>query len=174
MKKMMRKLFAGGLGLVVACNLGSNVIAISPTTNVITQEVNDENERMPRVQMHEYLPNLVIGFYKNALNRNGSDSEVMDWAYSLAYNYPRSVTGSQMGLTFFTCPEYLARKTNNSVFVQNLYGAFFRRSADASGQTYWMNQLSKGMSRNEIIRFFANSAEYGDWCSYYEIYQGRV
>jgi hypothetical protein len=45
--------------------------------------------------------------------------------------------------------------------VNRLYRAFFRRSPDAGGVTYWVGRLRAGAGLNQVAGAFAGSAEFG-------------
>ena len=44
--------------------------------------------------------------------------------------------------------------------ITRLYGAYFRRTPDASGLRHWMNMRASGMTLEEISQEFANSKEF--------------
>lgn len=46
-------------------------------------------------------------------------------------------------------------------FVDDLYHSVLGRDADASGFSYWVNQLSTGMSKQQVMLSFALSNEFG-------------
>lgn len=47
----------------------------------------------------------------------------------------------------------------DSAFMDIMYSTAFERSPDASGLTYWLDQLANGMSRGEVAVRFAYSSE---------------
>ena len=41
-----------------------------------------------------------------------------------------------------------------------MYRAFMGREYDTGGLNYWVNQMNRGMSKNEVLNNFANSKEF--------------
>ncbi len=71
---------------------------------------------------------------------------------------------SQIALNFIQSQEYANRSRDNGQFVEDLYDAILRRGADLSGFTYWVGQLSSGMTRQAVLSALISSSEF----------QGRV
>jgi YVTN family beta-propeller protein len=61
---------------------------------------------------------------------------------------------------FYNSPEYLAFNRDNNGFVTDLYITFFGRLADAGGQSFWLGQLTAGMTRNNLMASFLFSPEF--------------
>ena len=61
---------------------------------------------------------------------------------------------------FYNSPEYLAFNRDNNGFVTDLYITFFGRLPDVGGQTFWVNQLVAGMTRNNVMGSFLFSPEF--------------
>ncbi len=62
--------------------------------------------------------------------------------------------------TFYNSPEYLAFNRDNSGFVTDLYITFFGRLPDYGGLSYWMYELTIGMTRNNVMASFLFSPEF--------------
>jgi len=61
---------------------------------------------------------------------------------------------------FYNSPEYLAFNRDNNGFVTDLYITFFGRLADAGGLSFWLGQLTAGMTRNNVMASFLFSPEF--------------
>ena len=61
---------------------------------------------------------------------------------------------------FYNSPEYLAFNRDNNGFVTDLYITFFGRLADAGGLSFWLGQLTAGMTRNNLMASFLFSPEF--------------
>ncbi len=61
---------------------------------------------------------------------------------------------------FYNSPEYVAFNRDNNGFVADLYITFFGRLADAGGQSFWLGQLTAGMTRNNVMASFMFSPEF--------------
>ena len=56
-------------------------------------------------------------------------------------------------------PEYAARATSNSQFVDDLYYAMLQRGGDLAGFNFWVGQLGLGVSRDQLRQQFLTSPE---------------
>ncbi|MBR4445036.1 MAG: DUF4214 domain-containing protein, partial [Solobacterium sp.] len=70
---------------------------------------------------------------------------------------------------FFHSPEYMNKHTNNDQYVRTLYRTFLGREADQGGYNNWMKALNSGTSRDEVMKGFANSAEFAKIMAKYGI-----
>jgi hypothetical protein len=61
---------------------------------------------------------------------------------------------------FYNSPEYFAFNRDNAGFVTDMYITFFGRLPDAGGQSYWLGQLTAGMTRNNVMASFLFSPEF--------------
>lgn len=78
-------------------------------------------------------------------------------------------TGSDVVTMMFTSSECTNRNLSNEAFVNAMYNAFFDRDPDAAGRTNWVNALNNGMSRSDLIRTFAGTSDWANFCSFYMI-----
>lgn len=83
-------------------------------------------------------------------------------------------SGASAGYGFFFSPEFINRNTSDADYVKTLYNVFMGREADEGGLNYWLDQLSEGMSREDVFRGFAHSAEYTKICESYGIIRGQI
>lgn len=45
-------------------------------------------------------------------------------------------------------------------WIEFVYNEILERPSDAKGRAYWTDQLAGGLSRAEMVTFFAESSEY--------------
>ena len=83
-------------------------------------------------------------------------------------------SGASAGYGFFFSPEFINRNTSDADYVKTLYNVFMGRAADEGGLNYWLEQLSSGMSREDVFRGFAHSAEYTTICESFGIIRGTI
>ena len=123
---------------------------ITPGTIKLT-EARDQNYNLTAFVARMYQ--LVLGRKYDVGGLNGWCSKVLNTA-------DRRTAIIDMALGFFNSPEFLKKNTNNKTYVTILYRVFFDRSPDTGGLNDWLNRLSKGMSRDDVLRGFANSPEF--------------
>lgn len=56
---------------------------------------------------------------------------------------------------------------SNEEFVTFLYKVLFNRTPDEEGFQGWISALEDGLSKEEVVRRFANSEEFIAICSYF-------
>ncbi len=75
---------------------------------------------------------------------------------------------------FVRSKEFLNKEFNNEEYLTILYKAFFDREPDAEGLAMWSGILENGMSRQYIIKNFADSQEFINLCDKYDVDKGTV
>ncbi len=103
------------------------------------------------------IKGFVQRFYRLVLNREPDSNGFNDWSSQLS---ARTKTGGEIAEGFFNSVEFLDRDTDDREFVEIAYHAFFDREADEDGESYWLSQLSAGVSRLEVVNGFIGSQEY--------------
>ena len=62
---------------------------------------------------------------------------------------------------FLGSPEYAARGTNHSEYIEDLYNGIMRRGADLGGYLYWLATLVNGTyTRQQLLEIFVNTPEF--------------
>lgn len=72
----------------------------------------------------------------------------------------REMTAEQAAKNFFFSPEFKNQNTSNEEYIGRLYLTFMGREAEPAGMGYWLDQMSRGMSREEVLGQFAISDEF--------------
>lgn len=114
---------------------------------------------------------FVSRLYAYCLNRAPEEKGLQYWSLALT-NLEK--TAAEAANLFFTSEEYINFKTPNYSFVNALYATFMDRNSDSAGLEYWVSQLISGVSREAIIKKFAESPEFTALCKQYGIERGTL
>lgn len=109
--------------------------------------------------------------YTVALGRAYEETGLTYWSSKLISG---KMTGAEVAQGFFFSEEFTNKNLSDSDYIETLYKTMFNRGADESGKAYWMNALSKGMSREFVYRGFAEGEEFKNLCESFGIKQGTV
>lgn len=131
---------------------------LSETFNVTSFSQEDEAEYQ--------IADFVKRFYTLVLNRQPDVGGFNNWKAQLSGG---SRTGGEIATGFFMSDEFTSRQTDDTTFVDIAYRAFFGREADAGGKLNWMNELSKGVSRLDVVSGFIGSQEFTNLADNYGI-----
>lgn len=72
----------------------------------------------------------------------------------------RQMSPEQAAKNFFFSSEFEGFRTSNAEYIERLYQTFMGRTAEDAGMRYWLDQMSKGMSREVVLSRFAASNEF--------------
>ena len=112
------------------------------------------------------VQDFVTRFYQQCLRREPEQEGLNGWVAALQ-------NGSQFGADFakgiIFSPEFFNRNTSNEEFVTILYRALLDREPDTGGYNGWLNQLSSGISRQDVLNGFIYSKEFENLCNSYGI-----
>ena len=109
--------------------------------------------------------NLVNDFYRGFLNRlpdtDGFNAQllVMRAAQASDAAAVRSTTLA-IALNFVGGPEYAARARTNAQFIEDCYNGILRRGALPTEIQSWVDLLTAGATRTEVLTGFVNSTEF--------------
>jgi hypothetical protein len=118
----------------------------------------------------DYASNLnqvITGYYQTILARAPDAGGMTYWQGEVSRMSGLGANISDvfyvMAMYFLNSPEYLARNTDDTQFVTDLYRTFFARDPDAGGLTYWVGQLASGKPRGAVLNDFLFSAEFRNY-----------
>ena len=94
-------------------------------------------------------------FYQNILGRTADEGGMATWLDTIQNQSAASVAEG-----FFNSKEFTEKKLNNEDFVDILYQTLFDRDADAGGKEDWLNKLTIGTPRDEVIQGFLHAPEF--------------
>ncbi|MBR5345124.1 MAG: DUF4214 domain-containing protein [Clostridia bacterium] len=95
--------------------------------------------------------------YRVVLGREYDLKGLNDWCTQL--NNKRK-TPYQVANEFLFSTESLGWHRTDQQFLEVLYSLYMDRTPDATGETYWLNQLANGMKRTQVSAEFAASEEF--------------
>jgi len=109
--------------------------------------------------------NMVNDFYRGLLGRFPDDEGYKAWLEQMRKAQCKGAGVVQelsykLSLLFVQSAEYRERERNNVEYVEDLYNAILRRGADCEGFLAWVKNLDAGMSREEMLKLFAESVEF--------------
>ncbi|MCQ2534177.1 MAG: DUF4214 domain-containing protein [Clostridia bacterium] len=114
---------------------------------------------------------FVTRCYNVALNREPDKESLDAWVDKL-------VNGQECGISvaygFVYSPEFQGAGYSNEEYVERLYNMLLGRSSDSAGKEMWVNKLISGgdSAKNDLFYGFANSQEFYNLCSSYDICAG--
>ena len=113
----------------------------------------------PRDQNYN-LTSFVARMYDLVMGRKFDVGGLNNWCKKVLNAKDRRSAIVDMAFGFFHSKEFLNKNTGNSLYVNILYRVFFDRNPDYAGWDDWVNKLNAGMSRDQVLLGFANSAEF--------------
>ena len=107
--------------------------------------------------------------YTECLGREPEADGLKFWALRLT-NLESS--GYEAALGFFTSQEFQQKGIGDDEFIHRLYRTFMGRDEDADGFAFWKSHLGVDMTREDLIKGFAQSQEFTNICNEYGIDKG--
>lgn len=117
------------------------------------------------------IHDFVSRMYTVALGREAESAGLADWTGQLS---DKKIDGAGIANGFINSEEFKNKKLSDSDYIDTLYKTFFNRSADSSGKNYWLEKLSGGVSRTEVLSGFVNSEEFSNLCDSFGIARGTM
>jgi hypothetical protein len=107
-------------------------------------------------------------FYNRILGRAPDAEGLNGWAAGLTSG---ALTGADLvrGFIFSEENKVLTAGDTSEQFIISLYRLIFDRAPDAGGLKSWLANISAGMSKEEVINYFASSAEFISLCTEYGV-----
>jgi sugar lactone lactonase YvrE len=112
------------------------------------------------------IKRFITRLYQLCLNREPDQSGLDGWVRALVYGM---LTGGDVACGFVLSEEFLDKNTTNEEFLQILYAAFFDRAPDITGWQGWLNALTSGASREDVLNGFIYAAEFANYCDEFNI-----
>ncbi len=112
------------------------------------------------------IESFVARFYTEVLDRKYDESGLQNWTNHLTNN-TKTVKDITMG--FFKSEEFLNKNVSNSEFVTIAYNTLLGREPESQGYNSWINNLNNGLSRDNLLDGFINSAEFSNIAQSYGI-----
>jgi hypothetical protein len=107
---------------------------------------------------------LVTEFYNNILDRAPDQAGLDFWVSEIERIVSLGIDIKEgfiaLGKSFFNSAEYLSKGKTDTAYVTDLYQTFLNRTPSQVELDSWLNYLTQGVSRNEVLNFFVFSAEF--------------
>lgn len=126
---------------------------------------------MPSHAASTGVEGFVTRLYENILQRTPDPSGLESWVDVLTSG---KESGAKVAQGFVDSNEFKSRNLSNTEYITILYQTFLGREADASGLASWEGVLDGGLSRNHVLRGFAESDEFTKICADYGIIRGNI
>ena len=113
-------------------------------------------------QPRDLNPNLtkfINRIYEKAMGRNGEDDGLNYWCHAVQTGEKSPI---QVAEFFITSEEFRNKNLSNEAYIKVLYRTFMGREYDQPGLNYWLGELNRGCSREDILHRFANCQEFRD------------
>ena len=108
-------------------------------------------------QTNFLLDDFVGRFYRYGLGREPDEAGLNDWVNQFTSH---TIGGADLAKGFILSQEFVDRNLSDSDFLDILYLCFFDRSSDTIGKQNWLNSISAGMTREQVLEGFLDSAEF--------------
>jgi len=122
--------------------------------------------RYQLLQSTHNIQRFVKRFYQKVLNREAEPSGLEYWIDELGTGIR---AGSDVARGFIFSQEFTQKDFDNETYVTILYEAFFNRPPDSLGFNSWIEAMSNGKSKSEILDGFLYSLEFNNLCKKYGI-----
>lgn len=128
------------------------------------------NQKFPNVDLHSNKTKFVVRLYRNILHREPDSDGLNYWVDNLV----NGQSACQLVGGFVYSNEFLNSNLSNEDYAEILYETMLGRSSDPEGKSDWVGKLNRGVSRDEVLRGFLYSQEFGDLCAKYGIEVGNL
>ncbi len=133
----------------------------------------DQGEVLPTEarDLNVGVTGFVSRLYTKALARSYEVQGLNDWCAKIYFASSKRTTAVNVALQFFSSNEFQRKSStmDDSEYLKILYRTFLNREADRVGLNYWLKQIENGKSRENIIKGFASSNEFGKIMDKYDI-----
>ena len=107
--------------------------------------------------------------YTECLGREPEEGGLKFWSLGLTN---LELTGSAAAHEFFFCKEFNDHNFDNKELITRMYRTFMGREPDDAGMTFWLDSMSKGMTKQQVFDSFVKSPEFTQICKDYAIERG--
>jgi hypothetical protein len=169
--KVARRYRAFGGTDVPPVNPAKNV-AVAPSAQSIPQANNAAPNNVMMAPAYKQYSTDINNAYKTYLGREGDAEGLQHWGEQIHAgnadlgNLRDTFLSSQEGKNY--------AKSNPNQLVQALYQQSLGRPSDEAGANYWAQQLSQGMSPQDIYNTFAGTQEAENYNAINEIYRQNL
>ena len=112
---------------------------------------------------------FVDRFYECCFNRKGDKGGQQYWVQNLLDG---KITGVDCASFFIFSDEYISLYLSDEDYVESLYKLFMGRASEEGGKAFWLSELKKGVTREQVFAGFASAPEFQKICDTYGIPKG--
>ncbi|MCR5804988.1 MAG: DUF4214 domain-containing protein [Clostridia bacterium] len=112
---------------------------------------------------------FVDRFYECCFNRKGDKGGQQYWVQNLLDG---KITGVDCASFFIFSDEYISLYLSDEDYVESLYKLFMGRASEEGGKAFWVSELKKGSTREQVFAGFASAPEFQKICDMYGIPKG--
>ena len=125
-------------------------------------EVYYTEEQLTRMSVQNFVEGLYMTILGRQFDAAGRDS----WMNCI---YEQGGTATTVAIGFLESPEFTSKNLSNEEFIAVCYRVFCNRAATADETASWVSQLEANVSRDSVIRQFAQSPEWASICAYFRV-----
>ena len=125
-------------------------------------EVYYTEEQLTRMSVQNFVEGLYMTILGRQFDAAGRDS----WMNSI---FEQGGTATSVAIGFLESPEFTSKNLSNEEFIAVCYRVFCNRAATADETAQWVAQLDANVSRDSVIRQFAQSPEWASICAYFRV-----
>ena len=114
---------------------------------------------------------FVSRLYTELLGRDPDNEGLQAWALRLTN---LEVSGAIAARDFYNSPEFRNQNLDDTQFLTRLYKTFMDREPDSEGMNFWIRHMHFDMTRDDVLRCFAESDEFEVICKKYGIERGTI
>lgn len=103
------------------------------------------------------ITGFVTRLYQTALHRKPEVDGLNYWVQCIGTKQKNPYFAAEQ---IVRSQEFRNYNYSNDEYMTILYRVFFDREPDGAGKQYWLNRMSTGTSREEVLRYFAYSEEF--------------
>ncbi|MDE7366431.1 MAG: DUF4214 domain-containing protein, partial [Lachnospiraceae bacterium] len=103
------------------------------------------------------LTAFVNRIYEKAMERDGEEDGLNYWCSVIQSG---GKTPVQVAEYFLTSEEFRNKNLSNEAYIRVLYRTFMGRECDQAGLNYWLGELNRGCSREDVLHRFARCQEF--------------
>ena len=103
------------------------------------------------------LTKFINRIYVKAMGRTGDEAGLNYWCAQIQN---KKTTPVKVAKSFIFSKEFTDKKLSDTEYVKVLYRTFMGREYDTAGLNYWLNNMKKGMTREQVLDNFANCPEF--------------
>lgn len=145
-----------------------NALGVADAKAIISYFLDEDGEYQTNLKKIE---DFVKRYYHSIMGREPEVEGLKHWSAKLQNGVS---TGADIAEFFLYSDEFLAKNVSDKEFIDIMYYTFFGRDPDPTGYRFWMDYLTKGVTRKWVTNWFISSLEFTEICNDYGIEKGEM